>query len=110
MPTDLSAILSLEVPLIVQLGQRSMRVGDVVRLMPGSIVELPQSPDDPLALMVNNKIIGRGVAVKVGENFGMRITAIGNVAQRVQALGDEESEGEATGAPEAESPAPAAKP
>ena len=37
--------------------------------------------------MVNNKTIGIGVAVKVGENFGLRITRIGDLKQVIQSLG-----------------------
>jgi hypothetical protein len=36
---------------------------------------------------VNNKVIGAGSAVKVGENFGVRVTNVGDVATRVQAMG-----------------------
>lgn len=87
MPSDLSAILRLEVPVIVRLAERQMKVGDVLALVPGSIIELPKHADDPLDLMVNNKQIGQGGAAKVGENFGIRISFIGDVRSRIEALG-----------------------
>ena len=37
--------------------------------------------------MVNNKSIGVGEAVKVGENLGLRITQIGDVRQIIHSLG-----------------------
>ncbi|MBY0312971.1 MAG: FliM/FliN family flagellar motor C-terminal domain-containing protein, partial [Phycisphaerales bacterium] len=40
MPSDVRAILALEVPIIVQLGERNMRVADVCTWAPGSIIEL----------------------------------------------------------------------
>ncbi len=70
-------ILKLEVPVIVQLGEKEMTLSQVMRLSPGSIIELPKSADEKLELLVNNKIIGRGDAVKVGENFGIEITERG---------------------------------
>ena len=87
MATDISTILRLSVPLIVQVGQRRMAVDDVLALGPGAILELEKTSEDDLDLLVNNVPMGRGVAVKVGENFGIKITSIGSPHQRVAALG-----------------------
>lgn len=87
MPTNLKQILQLEVPLVVRLGERPLSVDEVVSLVPGSIIELPKPADAELDLLVNNKRVGHGVAVKVGENFGLRITFIGEVKERVAAMG-----------------------
>lgn len=86
-PSNLQQILRLEVPLVVRLGERPLNVADVVSLVPGAIIELPKPADAELDLLVNNKRVGRGVAVKVGENFGLRITFIGEVKERVAAMG-----------------------
>lgn len=58
-----------------------MTVGQVMRLAPGTIIELPKSAEERLDLLVNNKVIGRGDAVKVGENFGLEITMMGTDAR-----------------------------
>ncbi len=87
MSSRLDRILSLEVPIIVRLGERRMAMGDVLGIIPGAIIELPKASDEELDLLVNNKIIGSGVAVKVGENFGIRITFVGDVKERIRALG-----------------------
>ncbi len=87
MATDIQTILRLSVPVIVQVGERRLRLDDVMALGPGAIVELTKSAEDELELLVNNKIIGKGVAVKVGENFGIRITSIGTPQDRVHAMG-----------------------
>jgi flagellar motor switch protein FliN len=87
MASELSAVLRLEVPVIVRLGGRQMSVHEVIGLMPGAIIELPKNADDELELLVNNKQIGVGSAVKVGENFGLRISYIGDVRERIAALG-----------------------
>ncbi|MBX3380187.1 MAG: FliM/FliN family flagellar motor switch protein [Phycisphaeraceae bacterium] len=86
-PNNLRQILGLEVPLVVRLGERPLSVEEVVALVPGAIIELPKAADAELDLLVNNKRVGRGVAVKVGENFGLRITFIGEVKERVAAMG-----------------------
>jgi flagellar motor switch protein FliN/FliY len=87
MASDLSAILRLEVPVIVRVGERTMTMSEVLGLVPGSIIELYKNSDDVLDLLINNKQIGTGSAVKVIENFGIRINYIGNVKERIAALG-----------------------
>ena len=37
--------------------------------------------------MINNKQVGTGEAIKVGENFGVRITKMKPAPQRVEAMG-----------------------
>ena len=87
MAPELAAVLRLEVPVIVRVGGREMSVSEVIALMPGAIIELPKNADDELELLVNNKQIGVGAAVKVGENFGLRITQIGDLKQVIKSLG-----------------------
>lgn len=87
MPADVASILHLEVPVIVLVGERSMTLKEITDLVPGSIIELPKSSDEELELRANNKPVGNGVAVKVGENFGIRLTFVGDVRERITALG-----------------------
>ena len=84
--SDLARILRLEVPVIVKLAERKILLAEVMRLGTGAIVEFFKRSDEPLELMINNKIIAVGETVKVGENFGLRITQIGDVKQLIQAL------------------------
>ncbi|MEZ6318236.1 MAG: FliM/FliN family flagellar motor C-terminal domain-containing protein [Phycisphaerales bacterium] len=85
MGADPARILSLEVPLKVRLGERAMTMGEVLALAPGSIIELPKTTDSDLEVLVNNRLIGSGTAVKVGENFGIRLTTVGGEQGRAQA-------------------------
>jgi len=84
---DLKRILCLEVPVIVKLAERKLTLGEVMRLGAGAIIEFSKSSDEPLELLVNNKAIGVGDAVKVGENFGLKITQIGDVREIIRSLG-----------------------
>jgi flagellar motor switch protein FliN/FliY len=86
MATEVKTILKLRVPVIVQIARQRMPLENVLAIAPGSILEFEKSADDELDLLVNNKAIGKGNAVKVGENFGLRLTAIGTARQRVAAL------------------------
>jgi flagellar motor switch protein FliN/FliY len=84
---ELARILRLHVPVIVKLAERKLLLSEVMRLGAGAIIEFSKHSDEPLELMINNKPIGVGETVKIGENFGLRITQIGDVKQLIAALG-----------------------
>lgn len=87
-----TSVLQIEVPVVVRVGERQMRMSEVLALVPGSIIELNKRSEDELDLLINNKQIGNGTAVKVGENFGLRVSYIGNVRERIEAMGAVEGE------------------
>ena len=84
---DISRILQIEVPIIVRLAQKTLPLQDVLDLSPGTVIEFSKSVDDDLDLMINNKCVGSGVAVKIGENFGLRISRIGPIDETIKAMG-----------------------
>ena len=84
---ELGRILRLEVPVIVKLAERKLNMAEVLRLGAGAIIEFSKANGDPLELLINNKPIGVGEAVKVGENFGLRITQIGDVRSVIRSMG-----------------------
>ncbi len=87
MPTGLETLLTLEVPVIVQIADRVMTVDEVTSIAPGAIIELSKPADADLEIRVNNKVIGTGTAVKVGENYGIKVSYVGDLSQRITALG-----------------------
>ncbi|MCE9590502.1 MAG: FliM/FliN family flagellar motor switch protein [Planctomycetes bacterium] len=94
MSADIHTILKLSVPVIVQVGEHHLQLDDVLALGPGAILELNKPAEDDLDLLVNNKKVGRGVVVKVGENWGIRINHIGSPRERVQAIASKEPAGQ----------------
>jgi len=84
---EVHRLLAIEVPVIVQLGMRRLTVGEVMRLGVGAIVEFNKSAEEELDLLANNKPIGKGHAVKVGENFGIKISMISPVKETIRKLG-----------------------
>jgi len=79
-------ILKLEVPVIVQIGVVHLPMDTVLAMGPGSIIELDKNAEGELDLLVNNRKIGSGIALKVGESFGIQISNIGDVGERVAAM------------------------
>lgn len=85
MSFNLDQIMKIDVPVMVRLAARQIPLGDVLRLVPGAILELGKDAEGELDLMINNRAIGSGSAVKVGENFGIRLTYIGDPRARTAA-------------------------
>ena len=83
---DINRILRVNVPVIVKLAERKINLKEVLQLGNGSIIEFFKSSGNELDLLVNNKIIATGVAVKVGENFGLRLNHVGEVRDRLIAI------------------------
>jgi flagellar motor switch protein FliN/FliY len=72
----LNFVMDVPVELTVELGRRHVRIGEVLRLGPGSVLELTKANGDPLDIYVNNRLIARGEAVVVGERYGVRLTEV----------------------------------
>lgn len=84
---EIQRILRLQVPVIVKLAERKFSCAEVLRIQVGSILEFNKSSDEPLELMINNKSIALGEAVKVGENFGIKLIQIGDVRSVIRSMG-----------------------
>ncbi|MCP4248752.1 MAG: FliM/FliN family flagellar motor switch protein [bacterium] len=83
---DLNRILHLKVPVIVKLAEQKMPLERVLGVNVGVIIEFEHAFDAELDLIVGNCRIATGQAVKVGENFGLRITNIGKLDDTIRAL------------------------
>lgn len=89
-PPDTARLLKIRVPIIVELARRTMSIATARGLSPGSIIEFTKPVAEELDLLVNNRLIGRGVCVKVGENFGLRVNRVVDKSERIRSLRDPE--------------------
>ena len=80
-------LLSLEVPVSVILAELDMPIELILETKIGTIIEFDVSFDSDLMLNVADEQVAKGQAVKIGENFGFRVTSVKSVEERVQALG-----------------------
>jgi flagellar motor switch protein FliN/FliY len=83
---NLDLLLDIELPLMVRMGQTEMQLGDLLKLTPGSILELNRAADAPVELLVNSKLIAKGEVVVVDGNFAFRITEIESTDTRIRSL------------------------
>jgi flagellar motor switch protein FliN len=75
-------ILNVPVTVSVRLAERKMPLGQVVALAPGALVPFTKSCEDLLDLFVNNYRYCKGEAIKIGENFGIKIAKVGVTEER----------------------------
>jgi flagellar motor switch protein FliN len=75
-PRSINFLLDIPLELTVEVGRRSMTMGELIELMPGTIVELDRPAGGQLDIMANGKIIAKGEAVVVGDRYGVRILEI----------------------------------
>lgn len=85
--SELSRLLRLRVPVIVRLAHRMLPTAQIMRFCPGWIIEFDTPGDAELDVMINNAVIGTGTAVKVGENFGVRVLRVRDVRERISSMG-----------------------
>lgn len=73
---SLAFVMDVPVELTIELGRKHVKISDVLRLGPGSVLELDKANGEPLDVYVNNRLVARGEAVVVGERYGIRLTEV----------------------------------
>lgn len=69
-------LMGVKLPIRVLLGRTQLCLRDIAELGSGAVVELDCSPDDPVEIIVNDRVIAHGEVVVVSGNYGVRITKI----------------------------------
>ncbi|ABO50890.1 CheC, inhibitor of MCP methylation [Desulforamulus reducens MI-1] len=83
---NLDLILDIPLKVSVILGRTKRPIKDVLKIAPGSVVELDSLADEPVDILVNGTLVATGEVVVVNENFGIRITNIISPMERVKRL------------------------
>ena len=79
---SLDIVLDVKVKVTVQLGSCQLPMREVLELVPGSVVQLHQSANDPVGLYVNDRLVAYGEVVVVEDNFGIKITELVGSSRR----------------------------
>ncbi len=83
---NISLILDVKLPIRVRIGTKKMLLKDVLNMDIGSVIELDQLANEPLDILVGDKVIAKGEVVIVDGNFGVQIVKIGTQKERLQQL------------------------
>ena len=81
---NIDLLMDVSVPVVAQLGSTEMRIKDILKLAPGSIVELDKLAGEPVDLLVRGQLFAQGEVVVVDDNFGIRVTKIVSPADKAE--------------------------
>jgi flagellar motor switch protein FliN/FliY len=79
----LDVLLDIELPVTVRFGSKEMTFGEIMTLSAGSLVEFDRAPQDPVEVVVNDRVVARGEIVMVQGNYAVRITGISSQRERL---------------------------
>ncbi|HEX4041706.1 MAG TPA: flagellar motor switch protein FliN [Xanthobacteraceae bacterium] len=74
--SDLEAVFDVPVKVSAVLGRSRMEIGDLLKLGPGTVLELDRKVGEAIDIYVNNRLVARGEVVLVEEKLGVTMTEI----------------------------------
>ena len=83
---NLGVLMDVQLPVAIRFGETEMALEEIVKLGVGSVIELNSGIDQPVELVVNNRILARGEVVTVDGFYGIRITEITSAGERFKSL------------------------
>jgi flagellar motor switch protein FliN len=73
---DLEAVFDVPVQVSAVLGRSRMEVGELLKLGPGTVLELDRRVGEAIDIYVNNRLVARGEVVLVEDKLGVTMTEI----------------------------------
>ncbi len=83
---NLAVLMDVQLPVSIRFGETEMVLEEIVKLGLGSVIELNSGIDQPVELIVNNRVLARGEVVTVDGFYGIRITEITSAGERFKSL------------------------
>jgi flagellar motor switch protein FliN/FliY len=83
---NLDLLLDIELGVSLRFGRRQMLLKDIVELCSGSVVELDRRVQEPVELLIDNRIIAQGEVVIVEGNYGLRILQVAAQGEKIACL------------------------
>jgi len=74
--SDLEAVFDVPVQVSAVLGRSKMDVAELLKLGPGTVLELDRRVGEAIDIYVNNRLVARGEVVLVEDKLGVTMTEI----------------------------------
>jgi len=74
--SDLEAVFDVPVQVSAVLGRSRMEIGELLKLGPGTVLELDRKVGEAIDIYVNNRLVARGEVVLVEDKLGVTMTEI----------------------------------
>jgi len=84
--TNLDLLMGVNLRVSVELGRAKMSIAEILKLGPGSVIELDKLAGEPVDVLINDRLIARGEVVVIEDRFGVRITDVVPPAERVHSM------------------------
>ncbi|MDF2550449.1 MAG: chemotaxis protein CheC [Chlamydiales bacterium] len=82
-PKDLERLYDIKVKVEVILGSTRMPLENILKLHPGSVVELNKLAGEAVDILANGKLIAKAEVVVIEENFGIKVLEIIGAKQKL---------------------------
>ena len=73
---DLEAVFDVPVQVSAVLGRARMEINDLLKLGPGTVLELDRKVGEAIDIYVNNRLVARGEVILVEDKLGVTMTEI----------------------------------
>jgi len=73
---ELAMLHNIPMQISIEIGRLKIRVGDLVKLTAGSLLELKKPAGEPLDICINGNHVARGEVIVVEQTSGIRIIEI----------------------------------
>jgi flagellar motor switch protein FliN len=73
---DLEAVFDVPVKVSAVLGRARMEINDLLKIGPGTVLELDRKVGEAIDIYVNDRLVARGEVVLVDEKLGVTMTEI----------------------------------
>jgi flagellar motor switch protein FliN/FliY len=83
---NLDFLLDIPLEIKVELGRTKIQIGELLKLSQGSVVALEKLTNEPVDVLINQKLMAHGEVVIVNEKFAVRLTNVISPGERVQKL------------------------
>lgn len=83
---NLDLVMDIPLQVTVELGRSRKRINDVLKMGPGSVVELEQMEGEPVDILINETLIAKGFVVVEKEKYGIRISEIVSRKERMKSI------------------------
>ena len=84
--SNLAVLMDVQLPVSIRFGETEMVLEEVVTLGVGSVIELNSGIDQPVELVVKNRVLARGDVVTIDGFDEIRITEITSAGERFKSL------------------------
>jgi flagellar motor switch protein FliN/FliY len=85
-PSARDLLLEIELDATLQFGTRELPLKDVLALSLGDVLELNRNVNEPVDLVVGDRIVARGEVVIVDGNFALLVTEVAEPQLRLECI------------------------